>query len=85
MANNTVKYLIYNLPESKGAIDAIIQDETIWATQKAMAMLFDTMTQNITQHLQNIFQEGELQEVRTCKDFLQVRGTIGTRPIDPHQ
>ncbi len=80
MDNNTVKYLIYNLPESKGAIDAIIQDETIWATQKSMATLFDTTTQNITQHLQNIFQEGELQEDRTCKDFLQVQ-TEGSRQV----
>ena len=38
-----------------------------------MAELFQTTPQNITIHLKNIFEEGELQENATCKDFLQVR------------
>lgn len=70
---NPEPYLIYNLPESRGSVEAIIDEETIWVTQKSMAQLFATTPQNITQHLANIFQEGELQEDRTCKNFLQVQ------------
>jgi len=41
--------------------------------QKLMAELFQTSSQNITIHLKNIFEEGELNEDATCKDFLQVQ------------
>jgi hypothetical protein len=43
------------------------------ASQKLMSELFQTTTQNITIHLKNIFEEGELNEEATCKDFLQVQ------------
>ena len=49
------------------------QDETVWLTQKLMADLFQTTPQNITTHLRNIFNESELNEGATCKDFLQVQ------------
>lgn len=47
--------------------------ETIWATQAQMAELFDVTAQNITIHLRKIYQEGELDEESTCKEYLQVR------------
>lgn len=47
--------------------------ETLWATQAQMADLFDVTPQNITVHLRKIFQEGELEEERTCKEYLQVQ------------
>jgi hypothetical protein len=47
--------------------------ETIWLTQAQMAELFDVKPQNITMHLKNVFDEGELAEEATCKDFLQVQ------------
>lgn len=47
--------------------------ETLWATQAQMADLFDVTPQNITIHLRKIFQEGELEEERTCKEYLQVQ------------
>ena len=50
-----------------------IQDETVWLTQKLMAELFQTTSQNITIHLTDIIEEGELAEEVTCKDFLQVQ------------
>lgn len=46
---------------------------TVWLTQAAMAELFQTTTQNITIHLQSIYDEGELLEAATCKQYLQVR------------
>lgn len=48
-------------------------EETIWATQAQMAELFDVTAQNITTHLKKVFQDGELEEKRTCKEFLQVQ------------
>ncbi len=56
----------------KQKLDFRFQDETVWLTQKLMAELFQTTSQNITIHLKNIFEEGELEVKATCKDFLQV-------------
>ena len=47
--------------------------ETVWLTQAQIADLFEVKPQNITQHLKNIFSEGELAEAATCKDYLQVQ------------
>ena len=49
-----------------------------------MAELFQTTPQNITIHLKNIFEEGELKEDATCKDFLQVQNE-GTRKVERKQ
>lgn len=46
---------------------------TVWLTQAAMAELFQTTAQNITLHLQSIYDDGELSEEATCKEYLQVR------------
>jgi hypothetical protein len=48
-------------------------DETQWLTQAQIAELFQTTPQNVTLHLKAIYAEGELDEVATCKDYLQVR------------
>ncbi len=55
-------YLIYNTPEEAVSISAVIKDETIWLTQKAMAELFCVGIPAISKHLKNIFEEGELRE-----------------------
>lgn len=55
-----LNFLIYNTPDEDVAINAVVKDETIWLTQKAMAELFDCSTDNISLHLKNIFSEGEL-------------------------
>ncbi len=52
-------------------------EETIWVTQAQMAELFDVTTQNITMHLRKIYQEGELESERTCKEYLQVQNEGG--------
>ncbi|HLC69930.1 MAG TPA: hypothetical protein VJH75_02700 [Patescibacteria group bacterium] len=54
-------------------IEVLYAEENIWLTQKKMAELFDTTSQNITQHLKNLYAEGELDQMATCKDFLQVQ------------
>ena len=50
-----------------------LDGQTVWLTQAAMAELFQTTPQNITLHLQSIYDEGELDEAATCKEYLQVR------------
>ncbi|GEM_PF-1803431 len=50
-----------------------IDGKTVWLTQSAMAELYQTTPQNITMHLKSIYEEGEIIEAATCKDFLQVR------------
>ena len=57
---NEIQFILYQLPEEDGKVQVVIKDETIWATQKAMAQLFDCSTDNIGLHLKNIFASGEL-------------------------
>lgn len=57
-----------------------LDGQTVWLTQAAMAELFQTTPQNITLHLQSIYDEGELLEESTCKQYLQVR-TEGNRKV----
>lgn len=54
------QFLIYNAPDSDAKVNAIIKDETVWLTQKAMAELFGCTPDNISLHLKNIFEEREL-------------------------
>jgi len=65
--------LIYQTEDGRTRIQVRLEHETVWLTQADMAQLFQTTPQNITLHLKNIFQEGELDERATCKDFLQVQ------------
>ena len=58
--NKEFQFLIYNVPTEDVTVNAIIKDETIWLTQKAMAELFAVEVPAISKHLANIFEEGEL-------------------------
>jgi len=58
-------------------IEVLFAEENIWLSQKKMSELFDTTPQNITQHLKNIYAEGEADQKATCKDFLQVQNEGG--------
>ncbi|MDI9337550.1 MAG: virulence RhuM family protein [Alphaproteobacteria bacterium] len=65
--------LIYQTEDGRTKIDVRLQDETVWLTQKALAELFQTTIPNINMHLKSIFEEGELDDNRTIKDFLIVQ------------
>lgn len=62
-------------------VQVAFQDETIWATQKAMAELFDVSVPAISQHLKNIYESAELQQDRTIKKILTVQ-TEGSRQVN---
>lgn len=53
-------FLIYNVVDEQVSVNALVKNETIWLTQKAMAELFSCSTDNISLHLKNIFNDGEL-------------------------
>ena len=60
MNNKEFQYLLYKSADEEVKVNAIIKDETIWLTQKAMAELFGCSPDNISLHLKNIFASGEL-------------------------
>jgi hypothetical protein len=64
------KFLFYSSSDGSTKVQVAIGDETIWASQKGMAEIFNTSRENITIHLGNVFQSEELIENSVCKDFL---------------
>lgn len=60
-----IQFLIYSTPKEDVKIEAVVKDETLWLTQKAMAELFGVKVPAISKHLKNIFEEGELEESAT--------------------
>ncbi|KAF5425834.1 MAG: cell filamentation protein Fic [Candidatus Methanomarinus sp.] len=67
--NSTVEFLIFTKQNDKNTIDVRIEDETVWLTQKLMGVLFEKGRSTITEHLQNIFETGELKKSSVCRDF----------------
>lgn len=65
--------LLYKTANQTVKLEVLIQDETLWLTQIEMAELFSTTKQNISSHIQNIFDEKELDKEATVKNFLTVR------------
>ncbi len=65
--------IIYQTEDERTKIDVQLSDETVWLTQPQMAELFQTTQQNISQHINNIFEENELAQNATNKKFLLVR------------
>jgi hypothetical protein len=70
--NNLQKFsnfVIFQTKDGKVNIDVYFQDDTLWLTQKLIAELFEKGRSTITEHLKNIFAEGELEENSVCRDF----------------
>lgn len=68
-----MQVLLYHMEDTDVNINAIVKDDTLWITQKAMAELFEVTTQTISRHLSNVYQEGELLEAATCTKIVQVQ------------
>ena len=77
---NTGKILIYQNEKGDTKIDVYFEDDTIWMTQRSMAELYQVTPQNITTHIRHIYEDGELEQRATCKNYLQVQ-LEGTRQI----
>ena len=71
--DGTGEIVLYRTQDGRTRVSCRFDDESVWLTQAAIADLFQTTTQNITLHIGAIYQEGELREDSTCKEYLQVR------------
>lgn len=67
------RFLMYHSDDGDISVNAVVKDETVWLTQKGMAGLFDCSTDNISQHLKNIYADGELSEEATTENFSVVQ------------
>ncbi len=74
------EFLLYQTEDGNTRIEVRMEGETVWLTQASMAELFQTTPQNITLHIRNVYEEGELTEEATCKDYLQVQAE-GNRQV----
>lgn len=72
-----ISYILYSSPEEDVKVMALVKDETIWLTQKAMAELFDVNVPGISKHLKNIYDEGELSESATVSILETVQNENG--------
>ena len=65
--------LIYQTDNGQTNIEVKIEDDTVWLTQQQMSELFQTSRTNVVEHIKHIYEEGELDEISTCRNFRQVR------------
>ena len=73
LTNPQNNIIIYTTDDGQVRIEVRLENDNVWLTQNAMAELFDTTKQNISNHIQNIFEEGELEEKATVKESLTVQ------------
>lgn len=67
--NSTAEFLIFQAERKADGIEVMYAEKTVWCTQDAIAMLFDKGRSTITEHLNNIFCEGELVKDSVCRKF----------------
>ena len=79
--NSTAEFLMFQVEGQEKGVQVVYQDETIWATQKAIAELFDVKVSTVNEHLKNIFKDGELQEETTIRKIRIVQQE-GTRQVE---
>jgi len=68
--------IIYTTQDGKTKLQVNLQDETVWLTQNQMAILFGKSRSTVTEHINNVFKEGELEEESVCRNFRRT-GTDG--------
>lgn len=75
------KIIIYTSIDGQTKIDVRIEDETLWLTQQQIAELYQTSRTNVVEHIKHIYDEQELDELSTCRNFRQVRNE-GSRQVE---
>ena len=78
--NSTAEFLIFTGQAGEQSIEARYEDETIWLSQKLMAALFEVDVRTVSEHLKNIFEQGELPSEATIRKFRIVQ-TEGQREV----
>ena len=79
--NSTAEFLIFTSQAGENTIEVMVQDETVWLTQKMIAALFEVEVNTINYHLKEIYKSGELQQPATIRNFRIVQ-TEGKRKIN---
>ena len=69
MDSNKSELILYQSKDGQSTIDVQLQDETVWLTQAQLTELFDRNKRTISEHIQNVFKEGELQEKAVVRKF----------------
>jgi len=81
MGNNQTAFILFKTEDEKISVDVRFEEETVWLSQEQMAQLFGKGRSTITEHIANVFSEGELEQNRTCRKFRQVRQE-GNRTVE---
>ena len=71
--SSSAEFLIFEQQKKQKGIEVRFEDGDLWLTQKALGELFDTTRNNITMHLQDIYNSNEIEESPTSKEFLLVQ------------
>lgn len=71
--NNQGKIVIYQTDDDDTKIDVRFVDETVWLTQAQLCELYQTSKSNVSEHIKNIFEEGELEENSVVRKFRTVQ------------
>ena len=82
MEPNKGEIVMYQ-PDETIRLEVRVENETVWLTQQQMAELFNATKQNISLHINNIYDEGELEQIATVKDYLTVQKE-GKRMVKRH-
>lgn len=80
MNNDLKNFILYTAPSGEIRVDVLLQDESVWLTQKAIAELFGVVKSTISEHLTNIFETNELDKNATVRNFRTVQSE-GTREV----
>ncbi len=72
MNNNPSAFILFKTGDEKISVDVRFGDETVWLSQADMAVLFGKAHSTITEHIQNVFKEGGLNEKVVCRNFRQI-------------
>jgi len=73
MSFGNSEIVMYQTDDGQTKIDVRLVEETVWLSQAQMAELFQTTKQNVSLHINNAYEEGELEPLSTVKDFLTVQ------------
>jgi len=79
--NSTAEFLIFTGQSGEQSIEARYEDETVWLTQKLMGALFDVSVPTISEHLKNVYEQGEVSREATIRKFRTVQ-TEGSREVE---
>ena len=73
--------IIYQSEDGNTKIDVRLENENVWLSQQQMAELYQSSRTNVVEHIQHIYEEGELDKNSTCQNFRQVQ-LEGTRNVE---